>query len=69
MKSYVLALQDNEAVINTTIVMAAATGIIKNHDSNLLKYNGGHIEITKYWALSSALASHNMSSSHLTTIT
>ena len=51
-QSYVLALRDAGAVINTAIVMAEATGIVQNHNSRLLKCNGGHIEITKYWALS-----------------
>lgn len=32
--------------------MAVAEGIIKNHDSNLLACNGGHISLTKYWAKS-----------------
>lgn len=51
-REYVLALRSNGAVINTAIVMAAATGIVKNHNSNLLRSNGGHIEITRNWCLS-----------------
>ena len=37
------------AVINMTIVMAAAEGIVKNSDSNLLQCDGGHITIIKSW--------------------
>ena len=51
-RSYVLALRDNGAVINSAIVIGCAIGIVKSHDSNLLKCNGGHIDITKHWALS-----------------
>ena len=32
--------------------MAYATGVVKKHDSNLLKCNGSNIEVTKYWAVS-----------------
>ena len=39
-------------MINTAIVIAAAEGIVKSCDSNLLKSNGGHIECKKHWALS-----------------
>lgn len=39
----------NGAAVNTAIAVACAEGIIKNHDSNLLASNGGHITLTKYW--------------------
>ncbi len=32
--------------------MAVAEGIVKNHDSNMLVCNGGHISLTKNWAKS-----------------
>ena len=32
------------------IAIAAARGIIRRHDSNLLAVNGGHIILTKHWA-------------------
>ena len=35
-QEYVKNLREGEAVINSAIVMAAAEGIVKNHDSNLL---------------------------------
>ena len=49
-QAYLTALRENGAVINTAIVMACAEGVVKNHDSNLLESNGGHICLTKYWA-------------------
>ena len=39
-------------VVNATIVMGAAEGIISYRDASKLSYNGGHIEITKSWAKS-----------------
>lgn len=52
LQEYVLNLREAGAVINTAIVMAAAEGIVKNSDSNLLQCNGGHITITKSWTKS-----------------
>ena len=51
-QDYVKNLREAGAVINSAIVRAAAEGIVKNHDSNLLQCNGGHIVITKSWAKS-----------------
>ena len=42
-RAYVASLRANGAVVNTAIVLSCAEGIIKNHDSNLLASNGGHI--------------------------
>ena len=50
--AYILALRENGAVINSAIVKACALGVVKKHDANLLKCNGGHIEFTKFWAVS-----------------
>ena len=50
MQAYITALRKNSAVINTAITIACTEGIIKSHDSNLLKDNGGHIHLTKFWA-------------------
>jgi transposase-like protein len=47
---YVSSLRGHGAVINTRIVMAAAEGIVKSYDSNLLRINGGHIACDKHWA-------------------
>ena len=46
-RAYVASLRANGAVVNTAIVLSCAEGIIKNHDSNLLASNGGHIVLTK----------------------
>lgn len=37
-----IALEESGAVVNTAIMMAVAEGTVKNHDSNMLKYNGRH---------------------------
>ena len=51
-KAYILAVRKKGAVINSAIVTACASGVVKKHDANLLKCNGGHIEFTKFWAVS-----------------
>ena len=49
-RAYIASLRENEAVINTAIVMACAQGVVKSYDSNLLECNEGHISLTKNWA-------------------
>lgn len=49
-RTYLTSLRDVGGVVNTSIAIAAATGIIRRHNSNLLAVNGGHIVLTKYWA-------------------
>ena len=49
-QSYVLGLRSNGAVINSSITIAVAQGIVTNYNSNLLSENGGHIALTKSWA-------------------
>ena len=49
-QEYLLFLRERGAVVNTSIVVGCAEGIVRNTDSNLLASNGGHILITKYWA-------------------
>ena len=46
---YLIALRERGAVINTSIVLACAEGLLKNQDSNLLASNGGPIVLTKSW--------------------
>ena len=48
-QEYLNALRDAGGVVNTSIAIASATGIIRRHDSNLLAVNGGHIILTKHW--------------------
>ena len=45
-------MHPNGGVVNTTITMAAAEGIVQNSDSKLLAKNGGNIVISKHWAKS-----------------
>ena len=47
-----IALRDRGGVVNTAIVLACAEGIVKNHDSNLLAANGGHLVLTSNWGKS-----------------
>lgn len=49
LKAYILELQKSGGVVNTAIVIAAATGLIQNSNPSLLECNGGHMEITKDW--------------------
>ena len=51
-QDYINALRKVGGVNNTTIVMAAANGIIAARNPALLTQHGGHIEITKAWAKS-----------------
>ena len=51
-QDYINALRKVIGVVNTTIVMAAANGIIVAKNPALLAQHGGHIEITKVWAKS-----------------
>ena len=46
-QAYVNALRLNGGIVNTAIVIATGEGIVKDHDSNLLCENGGHIKLTK----------------------
>ena len=50
-KAYISTMWDEGAVINSAIVTACASRVVKEHDANLLKCNGGHIEFTKHRAL------------------
>ena len=48
--AYLGMLRDSGGVINTSIAVAAATGIVRKRDKSLLAENGGHIALTKHWA-------------------
>ena len=50
MQAYLISLCEAGGVVNTSIAIAAAMGIVRRHDSNLLAVNGGHIILTKHWA-------------------
>ena len=51
-QEYITALRAAGGVVNTSICMAAAEGIVISHDQDLLVKHGGHILITKSWARS-----------------
>ena len=44
---YIKEMRKNRVVINTSVVMAAAEGIVMHHDANLLAKNEGPI-VTKH---------------------
>jgi len=44
-QAFLKELHSNAGVVNTAITMAAAEGIVQNHDSNLLAKTGGNIVI------------------------
>ena len=49
-KRYIATLRDAGGVVNTRIVLAAATGILQRKDPSILRCNGGHIDLQKSWA-------------------
>ena len=51
-RDYIEAMRTVCGVVNTTIVLAAAEGIIAARDLSLLVEHGGHTHLTKSWAKS-----------------
>ena len=51
-QAYIQALRDAGGSIGSRIVIAAAEGIVLAHDRTLLVQHGGHIHLTRDWALS-----------------
>ena len=51
-QSYIQALSSAGTPIGSSVVMAAATGIVMAYDRTLLHEHGGYITISKTWALS-----------------
>lgn len=51
-QSYIKQLRLSGGVVSASIVVAAATGIIKHHNQSLLKDHGGSLDIGKSWAAS-----------------
>ena len=54
---YVKEIHTTGVVINTAVVMAAAEGIVKHHDANLVE-DDGPITIAKDWARSLLMRMH-----------
>ena len=48
--SYIRAIREAGGIINTAIVIAAATGMLQKRDPMSLECNGGHITLKKSWA-------------------
>jgi tellurite resistance protein len=48
--SYIRAIREAGGIINTAIVIAAATGMLQKRDPMSLECNGGHITLKKGWA-------------------
>ena len=51
-REYITNLRGTGSVINSSIVLAAAEGIVKYFDSNLFQCNGDHLLISKSWVKS-----------------
>ena len=50
LKLYIEVIREGGGVINTAIVIAAATGMLQKQDPASLASNGGHITLKKSWA-------------------
>ena len=51
-QKFITALRKSGTPVNTPVILAAAEGIIKSRDRTLLVEHGGHIRLTKSWAVS-----------------
>ena len=47
---YIQATCDKGGIVNTAIVIAAGTGMVKWRDPSLLECNGGYVTLKKSWA-------------------
>ena len=47
---YIQAICDNGGIVNTAIVIATGTGMLKLRDPSLLECNGGYVTFKKSWA-------------------
>ena len=51
-QQYIRALRQAGAPVGTSVIIAAAKGIIISVDRTMLVENGGHTQVTKTWAQS-----------------
>jgi hypothetical protein len=51
-RDYLLKLRKAGGTVNTSILIAAATGILTHRNPTILKANGGHVELGRAWARS-----------------
>jgi len=49
-QNYIRKLRMCGGIVNQTVVVSAATGILRSHDPSLLKENGGHIDFSRKWS-------------------
>ena len=50
MQVYVAEIRQLGLVVNTSVLIAAAKGLVLHHGSNWLRENGGHLELSTHWA-------------------
>uniref|UniRef100_A0A1X7T0V3 Uncharacterized protein n=1 Tax=Amphimedon queenslandica TaxID=400682 RepID=A0A1X7T0V3_AMPQE len=50
LKAYITALRAGGGVVNSSIVISAATGILLERNPLSLECNGGHLSLKKGWA-------------------
>ena len=51
-QTIIRAMRDSGAVVNTSIAIATAMGVLRKRDKSLLKEEGGPLELSKNWAKS-----------------
>ncbi|XP_071943475.1 uncharacterized protein [Antedon mediterranea] len=51
-QDYIRRLQTNGVPITRRIVLGAARGMVEQHDSSVMRENGGNIDLTEKWAQS-----------------
>ena len=51
-QTIIRAMRDSGAVVNTSIAIAVAMGVVRKRDRSLLKEEGGPLELEKNWAKS-----------------
>ena len=51
-RQYLTKARESGCSINTRIVISAARGLVMHYDPGLLQENGGHIGLSRNWALS-----------------
>ena len=51
-QAYLIATREAGGIVNSEVAIAAAMGIVREKDSNLLALDGGHIVLNRDWARS-----------------
>ena len=50
LRAYVEEIRQMGLAVNTSVLIAAAKGLVLYYDSNWLRENGGHLELSTHWA-------------------